>query len=411
MKRRHLIPLALVLLILVPRKLYGEGNLEEFLAPSLAPILVWILRTSAIQVHAQRRQRKLIGVGVPSAGLTIFSFIVVLLTPFSISPISSVKWTVFFLVFTLFIVRIGISSQEFSSIRKTWLLLALLTATYAVLENFMGANVLYDAIYSAIDSPPVQNWSVYRSHASFGHPLYAALFLSMSFGMILGQAIDAEKRGRHLIGMLVIAAGVFVTGSRSGVAALMVTAVSILMISIFMSTRLKLAGKLGTALVVTLAGAVLVQLPAFQDRLGSVEAQVSSGARDSIIAGSIETAAESSFLGSGPGTADLAFDQFVSGLILENGYLQLLISTGALGTLAFCVVLFGGALWAIRTKRIGLFGALIAYAIMLGAFNALESNPSWLLALGIILASIMSPRISANSHVPPDLTRSLPSSR
>ncbi|KEP72831.1 hypothetical protein HR12_39860 [Microbacterium sp. SUBG005] len=92
------------------------------------------------------------------------------------------------------------------------------------------------------------------------------------------------------------------------------------------------------------------------------------------------------WLGGGPGNSLIIAKPYnVRETIIENAYLQLLISVGLPGLLIFCLIFAGGAFWAFRSGSLVGLGAVAAYAFSIGFFNILETSGGSLVLGGLVL--------------------------
>ena len=408
MRRSYLPALALAALVLVPRKALPDYPLSDFLTLPLVIMVVWALRR--LMVRAPRQQaspaqqsRSL----APICGLVVF-----LAIWFAMSALASefkgasLSWIVHFFVLAVSPVLFGIDGDERRLVKRAFVILTAVVSVYAILEWVIGGNPVYDAIYAFLGEGDVQIWSTYRSHATFGHPLYASLFLSLAFGAAFTGLLTAPSRANIALSVLSLV-GVASTVSRSGLLTVAGLIVVTIIVTVFRRTKTNFLAKLGLAAGIGVLAVAAMTSPLVQERLLSSEAESSSGAREAMLQVATTAAGKNSILGSGPGTSSLGVQLFNPlGLYVENGYLQLLVSVGLVGLVGFALMLVSA--WFVATKRriYWISGMIVAYTVQVSSFNFLESNPAYLLMTGLIVAIAVSPEVQDQAR-PADSTRRL----
>ncbi|ROS60969.1 hypothetical protein EDF38_0045 [Frigoribacterium sp. PhB160] len=386
--KRYGLGIALVVFVVLPRFIYSENSIIQGIPPFGWVVAVWVLRTLGERTSDPENRR---------AKIRLVALLVVALAWFaatltwSLNQLTSLGWIA---PFVLGVVLVVVGSREADSVlvlRKVWIWTAAVLSLYGILEFLLGSNPIYDQLRQLLDSPLVRTWSVYRSNASFGHPLYAALFYSMSAAFAYGWAIVNGRRSYFVVAGLASLATVL-TISRGGIAVLALALVAISTLAVFRQTRLNLGGKVGISFALIVAGLAAFQIPQLQERLFSAEALSSVAARQSINAIVLAAGDYFGYVGSGVGTSTAAALQFnPEGYLIENGYFQLFISAGIPGVALFAMILAVALVRTLRRGDLAGLGLVITFGIMLASFNGLESNPAILFLLGISLAHVFGP--------------------
>ncbi|MFB6489481.1 O-antigen ligase family protein [Xanthomonas perforans] len=388
--RPSLPALALAIWALVPRRITVDLIGLDMIYPLMAIVMLWALRT-LIGGRATMTPSK--------AGMWLSALIVCAVVWFCFVTLltrawgESLTWTGAF-VLLLAVPALLSDALTVRWLQRTMLVLAGLLAVFALLEFALQRNPVYDPIYSALGSADVQVWSVYRAHAAFGHPLYASLFFSATAAFSLGRFLETG-RSRYILLAALIGVATVVTVSRSGIVSAGVSIALLLLLAVFRAKHL--SGLIKSALVLLAVGGfgLVMQFGAFAERSTSAEASSSSTAREWVVELALEAAADSSWLGSGPGTSADAV-RALNGyqLLVENGYLQLLVSVGVVGLLLVIAVIAMIAVVALRRGRFAALGMLAAVSTSIAGFNGLESNPSMLILFGAAAAFALAPGTS-----------------
>lgn len=374
---------ALVLFALMPRFVFADNSLIQGYPPFAWVLSLWALRSMlGRRMSSTVPGRRSLVAFLLAASVVWFGFTGL----WSISVLTSAGWLVPFLFGVVVLFAFLRDGDTAETLVRAWMTLTVVLSLYAVVEFLLGANPVYDALRQLLATPDLRTWAVYRINSSFGHPLYAALFYSVSAGFALGWAILKGARRLYIVAVLSAAATVF-TFSRTGIVALALSFAAVLAVAVFTRARLSLIAK-STIVLLCGVGALLVyRLPQLQERLFSTEAESSVGARAGLFQLAAEVAAVYGYRGSGIGTSALAAAPLnADEVLIENGYLQLLISAGSPGVILFALILLVAAFGALRRKNIAALGALVAFAVMTAGFNAVESNPTVLILLGVCVA-------------------------
>ncbi|MGY1749257.1 O-antigen ligase family protein [Modestobacter sp. SYSU DS0511] len=275
------------------------------------------------------------------------------------------------------------ASSEAKALRTAWLWTAAALGAYAMLELALGFNLVFGTLYDAVGIDTSQHWSVYRAEASFGHPLFAGLFLAVGAALGIVTWLESGKPS-HLLSGVIAAGGVVSTLSRGSLAAMIIgIAAGAAFVAASRGHR-----RLGRYLILGAAAAaasfLVGTVDAFNERSNSVEASRSADARGTALDVAIQAAGSTNYLGSGPATSGETARQFGS-VVIENSYLQVLISLGLPGLLLLAAMI-SGVLWAaVRAANYAGAAALVTVVVALAGFNALDAVRSTHLLLGLVL--------------------------
>lgn len=373
--------LALVAYVFIPRTVLALQNVTDVFTPSFVIIIVWALRSYSRRDKPERLFRAPTAARVLAIIFVLWMVVSLLLN--RVIP-TSLVWMLDFTVLVLIPLFVPFTQKTIENVQKAFLVCAVILAVYCTIEFAAQFNPL-QPLLGTLGIPDVQHWSVYRSYATLGHPLYAGLFFAIAFAIALGRKLEA--RGRFNISIAAISLlGLLTTVSRNSIGAVAVA--SGLMIIASLVTRSRLSGVTRVALgaIVGAAAIGVTQAPVFQDRLDSSEAAGSTAARDAIVSIALRAAEAHSWLGGGPGNSLIIAKPYnVRETIIENAYLQLLISVGIPGLVIFALLFVGGAVWSFRSGSFVGIGAATAYAFSIGFFNIIETSQASLILGGIVL--------------------------
>lgn len=231
---KHLLPpLALALWVFVPRRLFEDVGPLALVFPVCIVMLVWGVR-EALSKKSQHRS----GAAARTSVLTLFVLAIIwLLVSTAIGQKwgDSLSWVIAFATLAFLPTFLG-DARTARTVRRTMLVLVAVTGSYAILEYLLSANPIYDPIYALLGQPEVQNWSVYRAHSTFGHPLYASFFLAAGFALALGTALERPSFWPFAVAAIA-GIGVVTTVSRGGLAAVAASAVVVILLVVFRSDR------------------------------------------------------------------------------------------------------------------------------------------------------------------------------
>lgn len=304
---------------------------------------------------------------------------------------ASAGWLISFTAGALLPLAVGRATREAIWIRRSWLILGGWLGLYAVVEAVLQVNPLWGNLYIALGVTDAQHWSVYRAEASFGHPLFAALFFAVACAMAIGVWLTSTSRWTLVAGIF-SGLGLVATVSRGamlgGAVAVMVAYLAAMVIGGEKRwNRFALLGLLG---VVGIFG--IFQFDAFTARNDSTEAARSSGARDTGVWVAGQVADLTDWLGSGPGTSGISGRLF-DDVVIENSLLQLLMSVGLPGLILFIGMIGAAFLHALSRGAVGDMAGLLAYAICISGFNAIDALRPMHLLLGCLLILTVNPGV------------------
>ncbi|MBY4107530.1 hypothetical protein HQO82_08635 [Rhodococcus fascians] len=300
---------------------------------------------------------------------------------------SSRQWSAAFIIGYLLVA----SRAQSMSLRNVFvferglMISGFLIGCLSITEWVTSQNLVHNVIGSD-NGLGAQRWSIFRSYATFSHPLVASTFLASICAFCTVKLVThSSPHSRWFVGVCaaVSGAGMVFTGSRSSAVALGL-GVLIALIGFAIRHGFSLAKSflmIGAGISV---GIYLTFFSIFSERSRSVEGGVSADARNSILTVTTELLRTTQYLGSGPGTAQRAATRSGFRLFIESSLAQTFISIGLIGTFLLAVVVlypvFAG--WAA-----GNFAGVAAVVCFLGssvAFTLWETNPSSFLFLGLL---------------------------
>ena len=246
---------------------------------------------------------------------------------------------------------------------------------------------------------PVEMVKRWYSPRLFGHMFYPnalagviLLMLPVSLALLLGQAQWGPFRFVLALGLAGVGLGcLYWSGSKAGWLIALVLLGSWLLHFPF-STKLKI-GLASAAMVIGLAGFAVKYADYFDKGATSV------GARFGYWSAAAKTAAEEPFLGSGPGTFQVAYKRHrppeaEPTRLTHNDYLQQASDSGVPGFLMY-LAFFGSATWVLARRRmaepvhvamrLGLLAWVLQGAVEFGLYIPALAWPAWLM-LGWLLA-------------------------
>ena len=246
---------------------------------------------------------------------------------------------------------------------------------------------------------PVEMVKRWYSPRLFGHMFYPnalagviLLLLPVSLALLLGQARWGPMRFVLAFGLAGVGLGcLYWSGSKAGWLIALVLLGAWLLHFPF-SAKLKI-GLASTAMVIGLAGFTVKYADYFDKGAKSV------GARFGYWSAAVKTAAEEPFLGSGPGTFQVAYKRHrppeaEPTRLTHNDYLQQASDSGVPGFLIY-LAFFGGATWVLARRRmaepvhvamrLGLLAWVLQGVVEFGLYIPALAWPAWLM-LGWLLA-------------------------
>ncbi|MCU1637146.1 MAG: hypothetical protein JWQ68_2385 [Cryobacterium sp.] len=408
----HTLPaVALATFAIIPARILPQEGPFGALPVTSVILVIWAVRrvvmrqggpgrTAGMSTYGLRRQAgrarteddrlSLYKLGAVASGI---AFVVWALFPlmWSTDQQTSTGWLTSFTAGALLPLAVGHSHREAELVRRTWLFLAGWLGSYAIVEAVLRANPIWGNLYIALGATDSQHWSVYRAEASFGHPLFAALFFAVACALGIGNWLTTNARWA-LLASIFSGLGLVATVSRGALLAGAVAVTFAFGASMVIKGEKRWAkfAILGSLAVVGIVG--IFQFDAFTARNDSQEAELSALARDRAAQVTLQAANLTGWVGSGPGTSGITgriFDQ----VVIENSLFQLLISVGIPGLLLFAGVIGFAFLHALNRRMVGEASALLAYAICISGFNAIDALRGMHLILGcLMILTLNAPR-------------------
>ncbi|SEN40335.1 O-antigen ligase family protein [Cryobacterium luteum] len=398
--------IAVVTLFLVPAHILPAVALATFaliparVLPQDGPIGALPLTTMIIVVWAVRRLLPAKADARPAApaapfrsATRYFALLFLVWTLFTLVRSTdlqaSLGWMISFSAAVLLPLCIGTSTREAYWIRRTWLLLGACLGAYALVEGVLRFNPLWGTLFSMLGLTDHQHWSVYRADASFGHPLFAGLFFAVACALAIGVWLR-ENSKPALVAAVFSGLGLVATVSRGAILSAAIAIAFAYAVSLVMRGE-KRWGKFALlAALMIVAVIALFQFDAFTARNSSIEAELSSQARDLGVWVSLQAANFTGWIGSGPGTSGITGRLF-NEVTIENSLLQLLISIGLPGLALFLLMIGSAVAHALSRRMVGAAAALVAYTVCIAGFNAIDALRPMHLLLGCLLILALNP--------------------
>jgi hypothetical protein len=312
---------------------------------------------------------------------------------------TSLGWLISFTAGALLPLVVGRARREAELIQRVWLVLGGWLGAYAVVEAVLRTNVLWGTVYDLIGLPNAQHWAVYRAGASFGHPLLAALFFAVALSLAVGSWLTTRSSWT-LAAAIFSGLGLAVTVSRGALLAGAIAATFAYFAALLIRgekrwSRFAAAGGLA---IVGMIG--ITQFDAFSARDTSAEGELSTGARDLALWVALQAGHLTGWIGSGTGTSGITGRVFTD-VVIENSLLQLLIGVGIPGLLLFALLVGSAFFHALSHRAVGAAAGILAFAICISSFNALDGVRAMHLLLGCLLILTLNPPVPGESPLPP----------
>lgn len=362
----------------------------------LGPVimLVWAARMLA-GPRAQRAWRGR-GVLIPLLAILVTISVVasLLLTErqgnstFTYGPI---PWAVSFCIAVLLPAITIRTERMLRWLQQMWLVVGAAFGVASLVEQFMRFPIIYGHLYAGRSLNIEQRWSVYRSFVSFGHPLYAGLFFSLAAAIGISLWLKSGKRSPLMLGVVAFV-GAVSTVSRGSLFAL-AAAIAFAALATTLSRRRSVNRDVRLLLLAVggfAAAALTLNSTLVNDRASSEEASTSSGARSDLSSIALELSQGSSIFGTGPGTSSAVASEYTR-LVIENSWLQLLVSLGFVGLtlVVWLVAAAFAAAWG-RRDPVGI-AVLSCFVVGVGVFNGLDDVPSLHTVLSVTLLLAFGP--------------------
>lgn len=384
----NLLPSAVLLVFaLVPKRLLPDA-LGDF-HPAAIMMVVWALR---VAFAGRKSDRPKLARDIPTivVSVVLVSWLGIS-TIFALDRPVSVGWSLTFAVCVLIPLFIPMETKARDNLISIWRWSGALLGFLGVVELATSRNVLFGYIYDILGSDG-QHWDSYRATMTFGHPLFAGMFLACSSALAIAYWFRTQSKLASLV-VLGNVGGLISTLSRGGLLAAAVAA-TLGLLYLVVTTE----GRRGRALILGLVGslgitAFLALNPSLLSRFASDEASGSLTQR----LRTITIATDQTFLlpltGAGPGNSALGIGNAIVSLrYIENSFLQVLLGVGFIG-LTLLVGVFALALrrsWKDRDLD-GLM-LLTSFAIAIGTYNAIDDQRATMAILGLVLFVTARPR-------------------
>lgn len=374
---------AITLLLAVLAPMVPIGPLGTVGIPSAASLVLLLWATRLALRRPSLVARPLVS-GNPLApwAIALAGWMTVLIVA-SDFPRPAFGWSIAFVVSVLVCCFGSIDDATQRRLVTAWIVAGLVVAVHVAVEFVLKDDFLYGRVYEAFGSPSPQHWSTYRPEGSFRHPIPAGIFLATAATLSAGQALRTSSLRLAGISAFIGVATVL-TVTRGALLALL--AGVIIIVAAWTRNRYPDAPRIRSA-VIALGGASVFaafNVGPIADRLDSVEATRSLGARFEIVDIAVRAASASNFIGSGPGTSQLASARFnLRDLPLESSILQVMVSLGIIGLVLFAG-LFGTAfIVGFKSGRVPGAAALAALVAGTATYNGLEAKQGLLILIGL----------------------------
>ena len=376
--------------------------LQRGLTPSVGVVimLVWVVRRLIERYRLDEGMR--LDWRTMTAPTTLGFWLLVGLV-LSSNQGGSLSWTFTFGTSLLMFAIVPVVREDADLLLRTWVVVGTILAVHVAIEFLVQGDLLYGWFYRELGVPSDQHWSTYRPEASFRHPLSAALFLSVSACISMGEAVR-RGRGWYFGSALLCAVAAGLTLSRGALIGLVVGVIAVW--ALWSPRRFPTFSVWRHTLgaVVALSVICSVNFGPLAARLKSVEAARSSETRWEIIRIAWRGAVANAPFGSGPGTSQSAVRRFnPEDLPIESSMLQLLVSVGVIGLVLFLLTMALVVRAGVQAHALGAVAGLICYLIGITLFNVAEAKESMLLLGGLLILAARRPSVGE----PPDAPESV----
>ena len=400
---------ALVMFAVLPARILPQEGPLAALPVATIVLGIWVFRRmlllhppiarSLAAADSPARTAPSLAMAARACGVGFFLWSVFVLIR-SVEVQTSAGWLISFTAGAILPMLVSDARREAALLRSTWIILGSVLGCYAIAEALLGRNPVWGTLFTVLGVTDSQHWSVYRAEASFGHPLIAALFFAVTGVLAITWWLTNRSRW-PLAGAILNGLALIATVSRGPILATAVVIVLTYLVVIALRGS-KRWSRVGLLAVLGAAGiAVLLSNEAFQQRSSSIEAAVSSQARDIGVWVAIQAANASDWLGTGPGTSGITGRLFDS-VVIENSLLQLLISVGIPGVILFLGMIGFAVLYALRQRAVAPAAALAVFTACIASFNAIDA----LRPLHLLLGCLLLLALSSTSPTEPQYLRS-----
>lgn len=375
------LPIAAVTVCLtVPADQLGLPAVVHGAVLPMLPFAAWLLRSQT----ARTGWGPLRALGVVVGAWLILSEV--------FAPIRTnqgIKWFLCALLTTAAVAVLERGELDAAGFRRYFLNLTTPLALFAIVEGMLGENPVYGRFYSQHISWS-QDWSTYRATTLMGHPIFNGTIFATAIVLTASDILAARARmSTSLIRFGVLVGGLAATQSRGAAIAVLPGLLTVLVFQ--RSGRGQGTRKLALVALGALAiGTIATSLAARND---SAEGRDSAAVRSAMPARAKASLEGTTIFGAGPGQAEayrVVRQLQDSDMPLENSYAELFVALGPLGALVFTALLVGAVLRGLGTPgRVGEASALLTILVAIAGYNAIESRPSLLVLVGLLICSIM----------------------
>ncbi len=349
-------------------------------------MVVWLMRREA--------PRQPLPVATRISGYLLICYLLAT-TAFTIEIARSIVWTMAFGASVLLPIFVGgFTDREARRVIRTMIVLAAGLSCFAAIEYLLHRNPIFGTLYTEGPFPVIQHWKTYRVTTTLGHPLYNAMVFAAATAAAFATYLQT-RRVAYLAAFIVTLMGLFLTGSRG---ALFLTPAAIVVVVIFQLRKgdkpLRGLGRIVLIIAIGIGVAGVLYAQTVGARASTGEARSSTEARYRDVGVSLSTASHTHFLGSGPGTSNSAKDEGAesvnaSSLVIENSYLQLLVSIGIPGLLLVLVLFASIMREGVRRSQLPATAAFVSVALVISTFNFAEGDRPGLILLGLLAGSCL----------------------
>jgi polysaccharide biosynthesis protein PslJ len=358
-------------------------------SPGVAILFIWLIRRKRILGPTKTLSRS-----TRVSGYLMLCWLLIM-TALTISLARSLVWSFAFATSVLLpILAGGFNRNEARLIIKGLIVLATGLSIFAIGEYLLRQNPLFGHLYTESPFPLVQHWSTYRVTTTLGHPLNNAVFFAAAAAAAFAVYLESRQFS-YLVAFMFTLVALFLTGSRG---ALYLTP-AVIVVVVLMQVKagnlpMRRLGRLSLLAGIALGIAGVLYSQTVGVRASSGEARSSTSARYQDLGVGWRAAGAHNFIGSGPGTSNSAKNEnqqstSEGALVIENSYLQLLVSVGIPG-LALIFLLFGSLVRdGVRNRAFPATGALLAVILVISTFNFAEGVRPGLIIIGLLGGSCL----------------------
>lgn len=399
MPLRVLPSFALLVYVFLPQQLVGLGGVYAGASPAAVVLGVWAVRKLMKRMAGGGAAASWTVLGARSCLGALLAWGIVLFhgAESAVAPADvSIRWLVSFGLAVVLPSLVLDYEDELLTLWRVLPVVTLISAAYAVAEFVLNYNVIYSPLYEALGRPLAGSSGVYRSHGSFGHPLYASTFFAVSFAVAFGRWFSGASGS--ILWMASSLAGLLVTVSRGGLVAASAGALVVLL-----AAAVRGDGRMGKYLragaVLTAGSLGVLSVGLIQQRTRTGEAATSSEVRERVYPLALDLAELTGWRGAGAGASDVLVLHYTNQAYpLENSYLQMLVSLGGIGLVTYIGFLVVSGTHAVRARNWIALAGFVAFAVSVYGYNALETVLPMHVLLGLLTLAALAPGARADKR-------------